>query len=125
MDFSTTDRIRHTVWLVSAREADDLGPLLNAIPAMYLADGHHRIASSLRLANKHPDAPSKQHVLAYAVPASQLAIHPYHRILQHPGWDVGQWEDAFDSLKDHLSWQRIAEDAPAPSAVGCVHVHTP
>ena len=73
----------------SRGEASDLEPLLNAIPAMYLADGHHRIASSLRLAEKYPDAPSKQHVLAYAVPASQLAIRPYHRVLRHPGWDVG------------------------------------
>jgi uncharacterized protein (DUF1015 family) len=125
MDFSTTDRIRHMVWLVRAREADDLAPLLNAIPAMYLADGHHRIASSLRLADKHPDAPSKQDVLAYAVPSSQLAIRPYHRVVQYPGWDVAKWEKAFDSLTAHLAWKRIAEDAPAPSAVGCVHVHTP
>jgi uncharacterized protein (DUF1015 family) len=125
LDFSTTDRIHHTVWLIRASKASDFEPLLNAIPAMYLADGHHRIASSLRLAEKHPDAPSKQHVLAYAVPASQLAIRPYHRVLRHPGWDVARWEEAFDSLKDYLSWQRIAEDAPAPRAVGCIHVHAP
>lgn len=125
MDFSTTDRIRHTVWLVRASEASDLGPLLNAIPTMYLADGHHRIASSLRLADKYPHAPSKQHVLAYAVPASQLAIRPYHRVLRHPGWDVTRWEEAFDTLSDCLSWQRIASDAPAPPSVGHVHVHTP
>ena len=124
MDFSTTDRIRHTVWLVRAGEASDLELLLNAIPAMYLADGHHRIASSLRLAEKYPDAHSKQHVLAYAVPASQLAIRPYHRVLRHPGWDVGRWEEAFDTVSDCLSWQRIEAGAPAPSSVGHVHVHT-
>ena len=124
MDFSTTDRIRHTVWLVRAGEASDLEPLLNAIPAMYLADGHHRIASSLRLAEKYPDAHSKQHVLAYAVPASQLAIRPYHRVLRHPGWDVARWEEAFDTVSDCLSWQRIEAGAPAPSSVGHVHVHT-
>ena len=73
---------------------------------------------------KHPDAPSKQHVLAYAVPASQLAIRPYHRVLRHPGWDVGRWEEAFDTLSDCLSWQRIEAGARAPSSVGHVHVHT-
>ncbi len=124
MDFSTTDCVRHSVWLIRASAVQDFGPLLNAIPAMYLADGHHRIASSLRLADKHPNEQAKQHVLAYAVPASELTIRPYHRVLTHPGWNVGQWEEAFETLNDCLSWRRIADDATAPSSIGHIHVHT-
>tara|TARA_B100000963_G_C22575025_1_gene647981 strand:- start:5 stop:1234 length:1230 start_codon:yes stop_codon:yes gene_type:complete len=124
MDFTTTDRIRHTVWLIGTGDSQPLSSYLNTIPAMYLADGHHRIASSLRLAKKYPNQPSKQHVLAFAVPASQLAIRPFHRIVLHPGWNTDQWESAFDSLRDYLSWRRITDDEVVPSDVGNVQVHT-
>lgn len=124
MDFSTTDRIRHSVWLVSAEATKALTPLLEAVPSLYLADGHHRIASSQRLAKKHPDVPAKQDVLAYAVPASELIIRPYHRELVHGGWHTAQWEAAFKSLENHLTWSRIASETNAPERVGSVHVHT-
>ncbi len=124
MDFSTTDCIRHTVWLFHANDAKGLSLLLNSIPAMYLADGHHRIASSMRLAKKYSNESAKQQVLAYTLPTSQLAIRPYHRVLEHPGWNASQWEEAFERLSDCLSWRRIADDAPSPPSVGHVHVHT-
>ena len=124
MDFSTTDRIRHTIWLVSAEAASALTPLLEAVPSLYLADGHHRIASSQRLAEKHPETAAKQDVLAFAVPASELIIRPYHRELAHGGWGIEQWEAAFNTLQDHLTWSRIAPEAGAPESVGSVHVHT-
>lgn len=125
MDFSTTDRIRHTVWLVSEADAKALTPLLEAVPSLYLADGHHRIASSKRLAQKHPNVAEKQDVLAYAVPASELIIRPYHRELVHGDWTPAMWEKAFESLKEHLSWARIDDETSAPAHVGTVHVHTP
>lgn len=125
MDFSTTDRIRHTVWMVQAEQAAEFPELLNALEALYLADGHHRVASSRRLAEKHPNEPAKQGVLAFAVPASELIIRPYHRILEHGEWEADQWEAAFDSLGDCLQWQRLDEQAEAPADVGIIHVHTP
>lgn len=124
MDFSTTDRIRHTVWTVQADQAAAFPGLLNALEALYLADGHHRIASSRRLAEKYPNEPEKQGVLAYAVPASELIIRPYHRELVHEDWDGAKWETAFDTLTDCLQWKRIDGASGAPTAVGVVHVHT-
>lgn len=125
MDFSTTDRIRHTVWFVGEADAKALTPLLETVPSLYLADGHHRIASSKRLAQKHPNVAEKQDVLAYAVPASELIIRPYHRELVHGDWTPAMWEKAFESLKEHLTWARIDDETSAPANVGTVHVHTP
>jgi uncharacterized protein (DUF1015 family) len=124
MDFSTTDRIRHSVWTVPAEEAADFPALVNALEAVYLADGHHRIASSRRLAAKYPNEPAKQGVLAYAVPASELIIRPYHRELVHGDWDAERWEAAFETLGDCLHWDRIDGESGAPNSVGVVHVHT-
>src|SRR5690606_3010502 len=53
-DFATTDRVRHRFWRVD-------GPAgiaafqahFGRMQAMYIADGHHRCASSVRLADRH------------------------------------------------------------------------
>ena len=51
-EFSTTDKTIHNMWLIS--EDEDIANMTSAfgnVPEMYIADGHHRCASSARLAN--------------------------------------------------------------------------
>lgn len=49
-DFTTTDRVRHKLWPVSdAASVELIRERFSKIPAVYIADGHHRSASSALL----------------------------------------------------------------------------
>ena len=80
-DFMTADGIRHEIWRIPAdgpmgkRMAQTWG----AHPTLYLADGHHRLASSLRLARARPDLEGSGHILAFVVPERNLSILGYHK----------------------------------------------
>ena len=50
MDFTTADGVRHTLWRVVGDAAQSLEASFAELNAVYIADGHHRVASSLRMA---------------------------------------------------------------------------
>ena len=53
LDFQENDQIRHQVWMAdSAEELKSIQLAFEALPALYIADGHHRSASSVRLAQR-------------------------------------------------------------------------
>lgn len=99
-DFQSGDGIRHTVWRIG--DCADLIRYFNQVPALYIADGHHRAASAARVADtltdesivaNNPqgtktgnrsllDAPGYSYFLAVAFPDSQLRILPYNRIVK-------------------------------------------
>jgi uncharacterized protein (DUF1015 family) len=47
-DFTAADGIRHTVWTVPIADARVLQIAFDYVPALYIADGHHRAASAAR-----------------------------------------------------------------------------
>src|SRR5687768_9384866 len=47
-DFAAVDGVRHTIWRAEARDAQDLIAAFDRVPALYIADGHHRAASAAR-----------------------------------------------------------------------------
>ena len=47
-DFEADDRVRHTLWRVSVDDCDALVAAFESVPALYIADGHHRAASAAR-----------------------------------------------------------------------------
>lgn len=81
-DFCTTDQVRHRFWKVDApEELAALGGHFRRMEAMYIADGHHRCASSARLAERahaDPNGP-KAAFLAFMVPERQLHIYNFDR----------------------------------------------
>ena len=84
-DFSTTDRIRHRFWKIDGpAEIDTLTAHFKKLDALYIADGHHRSASSARLARatrSTGEAPMAW-CLAYMVPHTQLHIFNFDRIVK-------------------------------------------
>ncbi|MCB0757066.1 MAG: DUF1015 domain-containing protein [Flavobacteriales bacterium] len=84
-DFRTNDQVRHRFWKVDA--PDDLLALsrhFERMSAMYIADGHHRCASSARLAEYSGAASGspKAAFLAFMVPEPQLHIYNYDRTVK-------------------------------------------
>jgi uncharacterized protein (DUF1015 family) len=89
-DFAASDGVRHTVW--KAVEARPLCEGFHQVPALYVADGHHRAAAAsraraaLRVADPDHDGSEKyNHFLAVLFPAEQLQILPYNRVVRDLG----------------------------------------
>lgn len=87
-DFSTTDMARHRVWAVSEPKIiAALQKQFAGIDALYIADGHHRLASSARLAEAtgaFADDP-RAWCLAFIVPQEHLHIHNFDRAITSLG----------------------------------------
>jgi uncharacterized protein (DUF1015 family) len=84
-DFTAVDAVRHVIWRVPAAEADALVAGFAGVPALYIADGHHRAASAWRTheALKGDDGPGEHaRFLAVAFPDDQMQILPYHRVVK-------------------------------------------
>jgi len=84
-DFRADDGVHHTIWRVQAREATALVDAFAQIPALYIADGHHRAASAARaraeLRHKG-DAGDADTFIAVAFPDDQMNILPYNRVVK-------------------------------------------
>lgn len=84
LDFTTNDRVRHRLWPVTdLRMREQLQRAFANIPALYIADGHHRMASSARLADISGagDVDPQAWCLAFIVPRSQLFIYNFDRAI--------------------------------------------
>lgn len=82
IDLSTTDRVRHRLWSVNDKtHLDEIVQCFSGVDALYIADGHHRSASSARLAQSSAadgDDP-KAWCLAFIVPRAHLHIWNFDR----------------------------------------------
>ena len=82
-DFSTTDEAQHTLWCISdSSEVQKIRESFLKMESVYIADGHHRSASSERLYKQHPEWPGAAHFLSYVIDESDLTIHPFHRLVK-------------------------------------------
>ena len=86
-EFTTTDRIKHEIWLVSPTDSVAICKAFEKIEALYIADGHHRSASSVRYAQKLQEqkahsSEAAQYFLSYLVDEKSVQIAPFHRLLK-------------------------------------------
>jgi uncharacterized protein (DUF1015 family) len=92
-DFEAPDEVRHTIWRVGGADRDALVAAFGAIPALYIADGHHRAASAARARTElaaraqssSNDGADPTTMLAVAFPHDQVQILPYNRIVKDLG----------------------------------------
>ena len=94
-DFEASDRVRHTIWRIDGSDCAALVQAFEAIPRLYIADGHHRAASAARArADLRQRAAAGSQVegdadfntmLAVAFPHDQVQILPYNRIAKDLG----------------------------------------
>ena len=51
-EFSTTDKIKHELWVLKDDHAQKIIDAFSSISSLYIADGHHRSASSAGILKK-------------------------------------------------------------------------
>lgn len=90
-DFTAEDGIRHELWVVNNRDTvAQLTSLFDAqVPAIYVADGHHRTAAGALVGKEFRDAdgnPSTDkrynYFMAVLFPDNQLKIIDYNRVVK-------------------------------------------
>ena len=89
-DFTAEDGFGHHFWVIrDAAVNRRITEIFAEIPALYVADGHHRTAAAARvgqaLAAKNPDHTGNEEYcffLAVTFPASQLKIIDYNRVVK-------------------------------------------
>ncbi len=86
-DFTSDDGIRHTVW--KCPDSAALARAFQAVPHVYIADGHHRAAAAVRVAREfkeknpaHTGREEYNRFLGVLFPASQLQVLPYNRVVR-------------------------------------------
>lgn len=82
-EFTTTDKIKHELWIVQSDDADKIQAYFEPIKEVYIADGHHRSASSAGLyKSKKNQYEHSKNFLAYFVEEQQLNIISFNRIIR-------------------------------------------
>lgn len=89
-DFTAVDGITHRVWKLSdAAEVDKIRQAFEGIHEIYIADGHHRAASAVKVGLKrrqeHPDYDGTEefnYFLSVLFPHDQLMIMDYNRTVK-------------------------------------------
>ena len=88
-EFTTTYRDTHYLWLLEDREAiAKIREQFEQMPVIYIADGHHRSASSYLLYKELKENPNYTGIEAYnffmsfLIPESELRIHEFNRLIR-------------------------------------------
>lgn len=83
VDFTAKDGVRHTSWVIS--QPEEIAFVENQfaqIPALYIADGHHRSAAAGRIFQGRQGSGQSSTFLTVIFPHNQMQILPYNRVLK-------------------------------------------
>lgn len=89
-DFTSEDGIRHRVWVASnPNQVIAIREAFEKLPALYIADGHHRCASAVKVGLKRresqPDYDGREefnYFLSVIFPDEELKILDYNRVVK-------------------------------------------
>ncbi len=89
-DFTTTDKVRHSLWTVNNETTvNKIKERFSKIPNIYIADGHHRSASSTLLGKtkrsnlkNYTGNEAFNFYLGVFFPETQLKIYDYNRVVK-------------------------------------------
>ncbi len=120
-DFTTTDRFNHSLWKVSNEKVlTKLETAFAQMGALYIADGHHRSASSNLLAQQmesenknHTGDEAYNYFMAYLIPESQIRIYEFNRMVK----DLNGYskEEFLIQLDEHFRIEKQEEGPIKPT----------
>lgn len=123
-DFVSDDGIRHRVWKIDDQaQTAAIEAAFAAIPATYIADGHHRAASAVKVGLKrraeNPGYTGEEpfnYFLSVLFPDEELMILPYNRVVK----DLNGMnrEQFFEAVKEKFELEEIGKEPYAPAEKG-------
>lgn len=123
-DFVSDDGIRHQVWKISRQEqVDNISQLFDHIPHLYIADGHHRAASAVRVGLMRRAADpgysgteEYNYFLSVLFPSEELCIYDYNRVITDTNGCT--FDEFLDKIKDGFQIRKVGLDAYRPQHKG-------
>lgn len=123
-DFTAEDGFGHHFWVIRDCEKNRrLTELFANIPALYVADGHHRTAAAARVGqecmSQNPNHTGNEeycYFLAVTFPASQLRIIDYNRVVRDLNGLTE--EELLARLEESFVVEKVGEDIYTPT-----HLH--
>jgi uncharacterized protein (DUF1015 family) len=79
--FTAPDGIGHAIWRTEPAIGEAILAAFRGVPALYIADGHHRAASAAR-ADEQVRSAESAFFLGVAFPDAEMQILPYHRVVK-------------------------------------------
>lgn len=115
-DFTATDGIQHTIWVVNETDTIDTITALFAaqVPCTYIADGHHRAASAakVRKALGKEAGEGANWFLTTLFPSNQLHILDYNRVVKDLKGMTA--EELLSNLQEDFDVTSIGKEAYRP-----------
>ncbi len=114
-DFTAVDGISHKVWKIAdSTDVEDIRKAFEKIDRIYIADGHHRAASAVKVGLKrraanpnHDGSEEYNYFLSVLFPHDQLMIMDYNRVVK----DLNSWtkEEFLQKVEENFEIQKSQE----------------
>ena len=122
-DFTAEDGFGHHFWVIRDEATNKrITEIFGSIPALYVADGHHRTAAAARVGQammaKNPDHKGDEeycYFLAVTFPASQLNIIDYNRVVKDLNGMTP--EEFVEALKNDFDVEKKGKEIYRPAAL--------
>ena len=121
LDVEAADGVRHTLWRLGRDDRDAAVDAFAAVPALYIADGHHRVASAARARDELVRAggvaedAAARFVLGVAFPDTAVRVQAYNRTVADLAGRTPQ--QFLDALGARFPLRPRAEPAPPKGEV--------
>ena len=122
--FTADDGITHNVWRIAdKKDVEAIKVAFAGIESIYIADGHHRAASAVKVGLKrrqenpgYTGTEEYNFFLSVLFPEDQLMILPYNRVVK----DLNglSEEEFFAEISEHFTVSEIGTEPYAPSKKG-------
>lgn len=123
-DFTAEDGVSHKIWQVSdAETVSEIEQAFQGVPSTYIADGHHRAASAVKVGLKRRDENPGytgeepfNFFLSVLFPDEQLMIMPYNRVVK----DLNglSEEEYLKQVEEAFVVEAVGDDAYSPDTKG-------
>lgn len=118
--FVADDGVSHAVWKIHEEDkVDQIASAFEEMDSIYIADGHHRAASAVKVGLKrrqeNPDYTGNEEYnffLSVLFPDDQLMIMPYNRVVK----DLNQntKEEFLEKIQEHFTVENIGSNPFSP-----------
>lgn len=110
IDFKAADGVRHSAWTL--RQTREIQEAFARMPALYIADGHHRSAAAARVFQSRKGAGGSGSFLSVIFAHDEIQILPYNRTLAdlhgHTPKELLQKLDGIFEVQDNTNPQPTA-----------------
>lgn len=128
-DFTASDGIRHRVWKIQNKtDIHEIRKNFQKTETIYIADGHHRCASAVKVANMrrqaHPGYTGEEafnYFLSVLFPDDQLMIMAYNRVIR----DLNGYtaEEFLEKVSERFPVEKLGKEAAVPKKKGQISMY--